>query len=358
VVTLTQGDASFARPFGSSPSPFPIDLKQRAFSLNPQVYSINPSFRTPFSLGYDVIIQREVTPTTMLELSYFGSNSFRTVRDRELNPALPDPGARSTYNSVQSRRIYQDLGSIVSAESSGRALSNSLQAQIRRRFSHGLTFQASYVLSESRDNGGPASSSFSDPLIWGRSPFDRRHNAVFSFSYDLPGLKLRHTGGLLSNWRMSGILEFRSGLPLDIYQSGIPGESDVSASRIPDLTGAFRRLDPRGAPARLANGIILTGAHLFFDPTVFSIASPALGRTGNVPRLAFDGPGFNMWSISVAKTYKLVRDHQIQIRADIRNLFNHANFDRPNTKVDSPSFGEVTSAAPGRTIQYSVRYVF
>jgi hypothetical protein len=353
-----QGDASFARPFGSSPSPFPIDLKQRTFTFIPQVYSIDPSFKTPFSLAYDVMIQREVTSTTMLELSYFGSNSFRTVRDRELNPALPAPGATSTYSSVQSRRIYQDLASIVSAESSGRALSNTLQAQIRRRFSHGLTFQASYVFSKSWDNGGPANSSSTDPLIWARSPFDRRHNAVFSFSYDLPGLKIRRTGSILSNWRMSGIVELRSGLPLDIHQSGYPGESDVSASRIPDLTGAFKRLDPRGAPARLSNGIILTGAHLFFDPTVFSTVSPALGRTGDVPRLAFDGPGFNMWSISVAKSYKLVRDHQIQIRADIRNLFNHSNFDRPNTQVDSPSFGEITSAAPGRTIQYSVRYVF
>ena len=358
VVVPIQGNASFAAPFGTSLSPFPVDLKQRPFSFYPNIFSIDPSFRTPYSYGYDIIIQREVTPATTLEFSYFGASSFRTVRDRELNPAMPEPGATGGYLNVQSRRLYPDLGTIVSAESTGRASSNSFQVQVRRRFSRGIMFQASYVLSESRDNGGPLFTTvFTDPLIWARSPFDRRHNAVFSFSYDLPGLKLRHTGGLLSNWRMSGIAEFRSGLPLDIYQSGITAQTDASVNTAPDLTGPFRRIDPRKAQTRLASGVLQSG-HFFFDPSGFSVVSPAQGRIGNLPRLAFDGPGFNMWSISVAKSYRLVHDQRIQIRADIRNLFNHANFDSPNVQVDCPGFGQVNSAAPGRTIQYSVRYVF
>jgi hypothetical protein len=156
---------------------------------------------------------------------------------------------------------------------------------------------------------------------------------------------------------MSGLGEFRSGLPLDIYQSGITPQTDASVNTVPDLTGPFRRLDPRENQTRLANGTLQSG-HFFFDPSGFSLVSPAQGRIGNSPRLAFDGPGFNMWSISVAKSYRLVRDQRIQIRADIRNLFNHANFDSPNVQADCPGFGQVTSAAPGRTIQYSVRYVF
>src|SRR5262249_31559519 len=184
---------------------------------------------------------------TILELSYVGSASFRTLRDRELNPGRVPATGYPYLNSLQSRRIYQRIGSIVSAESSGRARSDSFQVQIRRRFTHGLMFQASYVLSKALDNGGPRNGLAPNPFQWARSPFDRRHNGVLSFSYDIPQLGLRHTAELLAGWRVSGIIELRSGLPLNIFQlsdSTLSG-SDPAGTSVPDLTGAFRQIDPR-----------------------------------------------------------------------------------------------------------------
>jgi hypothetical protein len=363
-VVASQNNADFANPFGSSSNPFPIDVKKRAFTIWPSLYSIDPSFRTPYTYTYDLIIQRELTATTTLEVSYLGANSFRTVRDRELNPAHIDRSSGPDFFSIQVHRLYPSIGSVTSAESSGRARSDSFQAQIRRRFSHGLMFQASYVLSRSRDNGGTIFSSINrDPLVWARSPFNRTHNVVVGFSYDLPQLKVPpHLKTLFSGWRTSGIIELRSGLPLDIFQFtdstfAAPGPLETG---LPDLLGGFRRTDPRSNQTLFANGFAQTG-HFFFDPSAFRVVAPAdytQARSGNLPPMVFDGPGFNMWSLSVAKDFKIVRGQRITVRADIRNLFNHANFDTPNVQADSPAFGQVTSAAPGRTIQFSARYVF
>ena len=163
---------------------------------------------------------------------------------------------------------------------------------------------------------------------------------------------------------MSGIIEFRSGLPLSIYQftdSTLSG-SDPSGTSLPDLIGRFRRVDPRNYQTMpLAGSAFIQSGHFFFNPSAFSVIAPtdfSQARNGNSPIRAFDGPGYNMTSVSLAKTFTLSGDHRIVVRADARNVFNHVNFDSPNTQADSVLFGQVTGAAPGRTIQFSARYVF
>ena len=355
---------SFAAPFGRGPDPWPLDLNKRQFSSFPSVTSIDPFFRTAYTYHYDFLVQRQLTPSTVLDVSYAGTNSFRTIRDRELNPAVVKPGATPDIFNIEFRRTFQSLGSIISAESSGRARSDSLRIQIKRSFSRGLMFDASYTLSKSLDNGGTVFSSAAntDSFQWARSPFDRRHNLVVDFSYDLPGPNLPLIGGMLSGWQMSGIVELRSGLPLDIYQfqdSTLTG-GDPSGHGVPDLVGPFARIDPRKALSIMTNGAYETG-HFFFDPSAFrvvSITDYTQARAGNLPRNAFDGPGFHTWSVSLGKTCRITDSQRVMVRADIRNLFNHANFGSPVLQADSPFFGQVLSAAPGRTIQLSARYAW
>src|SRR5262249_43562512 len=83
---------SFEAPFGAGDNPWPIDLNKRNFSLYPFLYCVDPSFRTPYTYHYDFTVQREITATTAFELSFVGSSSLRTVRDRQINPALVGPG--------------------------------------------------------------------------------------------------------------------------------------------------------------------------------------------------------------------------------------------------------------------------
>ncbi len=56
---------------------------------------------------------------------------------------------------------------------------------------------------------------------------------------------------------------------------------------------------------------------------------------------------------------------QVQIRADIFDLFNHANFGPPSNVVGSPTFGKITrtrlptsEAGSSRQIQLAVKLAF
>jgi len=139
---------------------------------------------------------------------------------------------------------------------------------------------------------------------------------------------------------------------------------------VPDLVGPFRRFDPRRArtlvvnrPESVGGGTETVTGAFFFDPAAFRAVptgNPAKARNGNLGRNLFDGPGINQWDLTLIKRVKLADTRHFELRADISNLFNHALFYPPITTVDDASlmFGQVTQAAPGRVIQFSLRYGF
>ena len=109
------------------------------------------------------------------------------------------------------------------------------------------------------------------------------------------------------------------------------------------------------------NGVQQTG-HFFFDPRAFrpvKVRRVADARPGGLGRNVFDGPGLSLWAVSVNKQIRVACSQQFSLRADIRNLFNHANFQMPGSQADVAStFGQVFLAAPGRTVQLSLKYSF
>jgi hypothetical protein len=358
---------TFANPFGSLPNPWPLDLGERVFTATPALNPYDPSFRTAYTYQYNLSFQRELPGSLLMELAYVGSNTFKAERERELNLATVGPGA--TIDNVQSRRIYPQFSTIPNHESSGRARYDSFQVRLTRRFRRGLAFDGSYVLSKGLDNGSSplgtgstfvvgAAPSRAYPFEWARSAFDRRHNFVVSYTYDFPVTKRGGlVGGVLNGWQIGGITQFRSGSPMEITQFADSTLTARTAQGNPDLIGPYRRLDPRQRQTIIVNGVPQTG-NFFFDPSAFRVVNPSQARAGTLARNVFDGPGVNQWAASIIKSTSISEAHRIEIRADINNLFNHAQFFTPETFVDFSDFGRVSSAAPGRTVQLSVRYSF
>jgi len=230
-----------------------------------------------------------------------------------------------------------------------------------------LMLDMSYVFSKSLDNSsGPLFekglgtsfsndlAGFSDPYAWGRSEFDRRHTFAAFYAYDLPEYKgARVIRLFLNRWQIGGITQLRAGMPLDLQGPSLNGR--------PDVVARFRRLDPR----RISTFVIDDGApvrgNFLFDPTAFSNVDPnSPSGLGNLGRNVFSGPGLNLTSLSIVKRSRVADSQEIDVRADITNVFNHTNF-RPDQVVTNKAnllFGQVYGALPARNIQLSVRYKF
>jgi hypothetical protein len=358
-VQIAAAGGTFANPFGSLPNPFPLDLSRRNFIGFPELEPFDPTFRTAYTYQYNLSIQRELPGAMLLEIAYVGTNSFKQDRERELNLAVVGPGA--TIDNIQERRLYPQLGAVISQESTGRARYDAAQLNLTRRFRNGLSFNASYVFQKALDAGSSAVLALTSTSSWARADFDRRHSLVFSYTFDLPSTRFRGLGGrIINGWQIGGLTQIRSGQPLFIQQRTNPTLTTDFYSGTPDFVGPYVGFDPRLVQTIVVNGVATTG-HFLFDPNAFRavpVDNPAAARNGSLGRNVFDGPGLNQWDLSIIKRIKITESQRIELRSDISNLFNRALFDVPETSVEAPNFGQVIRAGPGRTIQLALRYSF
>ena len=94
----------------------------------------------------------------------------------------------------------------------------------------------------------------------------------------------------------------------------------------------------------------------WFDVTAFAI--PAVGIFGNEGRGTLRGPGG--WNVDVAlsRSFPLAENQRIDFRWEAFNVLNHTRFGNPNSTMNSPTFGQITSARDPRIMQFALKYVF
>ncbi len=183
------------------------------------------------------------------------------------------------------------------------------------------------------------------------SAFDSTNNFVVSYSYLLPLDKLSGPKRLTNGWQVSGITRFATGLPVTLVETddqslegtGFGGPITLPADT-PNLVGPLNISNPRN-----------TGGQ-FFSAAAF--ASSALGQEGDADRRFFHGPGINNFDFAVLKTTQITERINLQFRAELFNLFNHAQFVTPSGILGTSSFGEVTAALAPRIGQLSLKLNF
>ncbi len=100
---------------------------------------------------------------------------------------------------------------------------NSLQIELRRRFSKGLLLGASYTLSHSLSLGNILSLRNMDGVTY-PSAFDQRHGIKLNWVYELPfgaGHQFLNfsnpvASGVLGGWQLAGIMRLQSGTPSEL----------------------------------------------------------------------------------------------------------------------------------------------
>jgi hypothetical protein len=232
--------------------------------------------------------------------------------------------------------------------------------RLRRRPVQGIGFGASYTLARSRDNasslgGGGTVVAQNDRDLdaeWGLSSFDRRHQLTADTSIELPFGPNRpwlNGGGmwatLLRDWRLTTTYTLQSGTPLTARV--LSSVSDALRG-----TNGTLRADYNGDRIQLAGPSI----DRYFNTAAFSV--PAGGQFGTSARNLIIGPGSQQLNAQFSRDVRLGGNRAVTVQLNATNLLNMVNYAGVDTVVNSPTFGQVLSVRPMRSMQFNLRFRF
>lgn len=377
--------------FGCVPIAGPPGVNCPLFPLPAFGFFLDGNLRTPYSQSWNLFVQRQITPATMVEVGYVGNMGIKLNNLRNFNPARFTPGTYfdtttgsentiSNPGNVNDRALFEP--GIVNAASwtlgnDFRSWYHSFQAQVTHRMSHGLSVTSSYTLSKTLDMCsatceacGCVSNPFNLRSIRGRANFDRRHAFVASWLWSPPvKFSERWKNELLGGWSFSGITTIQSGIPMSFTTSGL----DVAV----DGTYAPQHAFPNGQPIpashpnrnAMVNHFFNTNA--FVDPTCsydstmtiasqnctpFNIKYNMLGTFGATGRNILSGPATSTTDFAILKDFPFKERYRFEFRSEFFNAFNQVNFNNPDTGIlDGSSFGTIQGASPGRVVQFGLK---
>ena len=365
---------NFANPFGGA-NPF-----APGFSQPMTLLVLNSRLPLPYAQDWNLNVQRSFGADWLFQIGYVGTNGVKLPRFIEGNPTVYVPG-QSTEDNVNQRRLYSGCtlaspnncvyGSVGEIAGVANSSYNALQTSLRKRFGHGLSFLASYTFSKSIDDVSSLNitGSASQPVAGendlpqnpfnlaaerGRSMFDARHRFVLSYEWSPPWWKQGHTWyqRVLGNWQLNGITTYMSGTPFTVFDSqdvslvGTAPEITGFSSNRPNLVG-----DPNSGPHTVQE---------WFNINAFQRLNPVTqaGQFGTAGRNIVQGPGYQNWDFSAFKNIPIAEAKQLQLRAEVFNIFNHANFRLPDSDISSPTFGQIQEAQPPRLVQLALKFLF
>jgi Carboxypeptidase regulatory-like domain len=281
-------------------------------------------------------------------------------------------------------------------EAEGISTYNAVQLQATKKMSHGLMINASYTYSHSLDEGSGLGAGLffngnnpADPRgAYASSDFDRTHVFTISYVYQLPTIKGASgwVDKLVNGWGVQGVTVVQSGEPFSIidfsgaaastYFAGddfitnplLPLASGVSPSQA--TSGEFGGGTDNNIAAAGFSGV----KKPFVNPNDFTIPFLNPGQDGVPPcgpttagtqacdnletgfgptgRNVFRAPFETRFDFSIVKNFKISERVTAKFEADAFNIFNHPDFDAPNTDFEfNPGFSPFPSyVTPGQIL--------
>ncbi len=351
-------------------------------SADPYFYYRND---VPYTENYMLSIERQITPSTLLTMSYVGNQGHRLLMLESANPgnaalclSLSEPsevapgsptcgpfGEDGVYTSQTGRVVHgtrSGLGSNYGEDTAQKTIGNSnynaLETNLRY-VGKRSDFLFGYTYSKSIDQGsnlGEQLNPFNTTLTRAISAFDLRHNFVASYKLDLPVEQLfKRNDRLTEGWSISGTTRFSSGFPVTLYDdsdNSLLGTLGNGANNYlldtPNYDGGALQINTNPRNGRPE-----------FDISAFG--PEVLGQLGNARRRFFYGPGINNFDMTLTKVTRLAESKSLEFRLEGFNMFNHAQFYGPGAvdgEIHDPHFGEIVSAAAPRLVQLATKFTF
>ncbi len=368
----------------------------------------------------DLVLPVAKTPFGYLWPQVDALGNIFTPQCNQLDPNGSDPGQCLPPNTINT-----NFGSVRGMFYEGHSYFNAFEAQLAKRMSHGFQLQGTYTWSKSIDTSSAsvAGDSFGNSissLPWfdlrlsrGLSDFNVGHTFVLNGTWEVPTPKsfAGPTQWALAGWELGLIFTASGGVPFSptwgtgsdplnslssddwtfvnrqggsgckrLTNPGSPNYVNTGCFSVPTAPNlAFWNANCDPAPISLGqafdpvnpnNSIVVNGQPQ--PPTPWLPPLACFNLRGNAGRNTIVGPGITELDFSVFKNnyVKSISERfNVQFRAEIFNILNHANFAPPATPTNTDIFdgtgapsagaGVVTrTTTTAREIQFAVKVIF
>ncbi len=316
-------------------------------------FTLQEEGRTPYVQQWNFSVQRSLGANDMFELSYLGISGHRQQNRYDNNQCR----VGSDLRCDRATRPYLQYRAILQSDFNANSSYNALVARYHHRVSHNLDLRVEYTFSKALYDGWELGGATNNQIATNRAldkgptSFDVRNRGVISALWDVPlgrgkGFGTDMPRGLdfvVGGWTATTIATFSNGLPIFIT--------------VPNRTGSpFVGHRPNRTCAGDLQGANLRSSLQFIDTGCFH--DTERGFFGNSSRAPISGPGLNNFTIGVFKEFMITEARYVQLRLEMFNAFNHAQFRNPNGNVANRNFGLVSAARQPRIMQMALKFVF
>jgi hypothetical protein len=383
----------------------------QTFISQPGFHSIDPQIKPPYTMTFSFGMEQQISPNLAATLTYVGN----LTRHMELYGAPNTaPGLWRPGTNTNPFNPFPDLGGVGEVHFGGVSTYNSLQTKLEKRYSHGLSFLATYTWSHALDDASDAGGLFT--AIGNRQPalipyideftnsvFDIRNRFTLNGNYELPfgrgrqflSSSPRWADELVGGWSSSLTYAAQTGTPFSVspnvntasgggaraypvqdpfHGGGTPDPSNPSLSSCPAQVKtkmnyfnpcAFRNPLPGETISDATHpvGSVNTdGVPVLFQAPVTDRAT-AIALLGS-PQNNIYGPGYYQVNMSLFKNFSTWREENLQFRADAFNVLNHPTLGTPNGSMNAnggyisgPKFFQ-NNTPDARFFQLALKYIF
>jgi hypothetical protein len=318
---------------------------------------IQYKYQTPYTEGWNLTLQYEITPATTVSLGYVGNSAHHIESfpgSNNVNTIIPPSGTRVIdYPDFSRGQSY--------AATEGSSYYHSLQLQVERHLAKGLYFLANDTFSRTRSDAGDllnggVGEQYRCPTMPGcgiqfdyrDANFDIRNVFHFSGGWELPfgpgkpfaanakGVEKQ----IVDGWSMQWILTAEGGQPVTINcPTGTTNGLNCTALLLPG-----NRYTGKEAPNGMWNAATFTQPCNPDTPgePAGCVSLTGLGLLGGAPTQV-RAPGITRLDYSLFKDFQISERFRMQFRGEFFNILNHPTFMPPGLS------GNGVIALPGST---------
>jgi len=310
---------------------------------------VDPKLQNPYTMQYTFGFQHEITQGLALESSFVGNRGVKFPMHRWMNE--PDRVTGLRPNPRLNVNYYIDA--------TQQTVYSSWQTSLRKRFSHGLSASGHYTWGRSLSTAGGDIGSYSQGdgdartqeffyprADRGPSTGDITHYFTGEWVYEAPRFSSLNSAvarAVLGGWQVSGTMQARTGVPLQLSQTGTARQ----VAR-PDYVGGRVYLDDYRKTLRYLN------ASAFALVPLHPVSRAGI-RPGNVGNNAIRQPGAVTVNVAISKEFPLTEQARLRLGVDAFNFFNHTNLSGLVTNLNNRFFGELQGTGGARLVQLNGR---